>query len=104
MLLGGRFSLASRRPLYSTCSMNLRGGCPLARIRAAAPGVSEARAVADLGFELLGFQLPLFELGLETPVQSFHVRQQKNCQPLQVDAQLIAQYIGCVGQLRGYFR
>jgi len=28
----------------------------------------------DFGFELFGFQVPLPELGLEAPVQSFHMR------------------------------
>ena len=104
MLLGGRFSFARRRPLYSTCSMNLSGGWPLARMRAAAPGVMEASATRILGSNCRGLELALLQLGQEAPVQGFGVGQQKHCQAVQVDAELIAQYIGCVGQFRRYFR
>ncbi len=104
MLLGGRFNLASRRPLYSTCSMNFKGGWPLARMRAAAHGVRDARAVRILVSYCRGSNLPAFQLRKESPVQSFGVGQKENCEPLQMHAQLVAEYIGGVGQLRGYFR
>ena len=62
-LLGGRFNFASRRPLYSTCSMNLSGGWPLARMRAAAPGVMRRQRRQDLGFEFPRLEVPLLQLG-----------------------------------------
>ena len=103
-LLGGRFSLARRRPLYSTCSMNLSGGWPLARMRAAAPGVMEASATRILGSNCRGLELAALQLREETPIERFGVRQQKHRQAMQVDAKLIAEYIGGVGQFRRYFR
>ncbi len=59
---------------------------------------------ADLGLELPGLKLALFQPRQEAPVQRFGVRQEKHRQAMQVDAELIAEYIGCVGQFRRYFR
>ena len=74
-------------------------------MRAAAPGVMAASATRILGFANAGgSQLALFQLGQEAPVERFGVRQQEHRQPVQVDAELIAEYIGCVGQFRRYFR
>jgi len=48
--------------------------------------------------------MALPEFCLETPVQRFDVRKQKNGEALQMDAELIAQDIGCVRKLGRYFR
>ena len=74
-------------------------------MRAAAPGVMAASAMRILGSKgCRGSNLPRFQLGEETPVHRFGVRQQQHRQAVQVDAQLIAEYIGGVGQFRRYFR
>jgi hypothetical protein len=51
-----------------------------------------------------GLKVALFQLGQEAPFQGLGVRQQKHGQTMQVNAKLIAEDIGCVGQFRRYFR
>ncbi len=67
-------------------------------------GCDGGQGHSDPGFELPGLELAALQPGQEAPVQRFGVRQQKYCQPMQVDAELIAKYIGCVSQFRRYFR
>ena len=57
----------------------------------------------DLWFKLAGLQFALLQLCLEAPVQCFGMRQQELGQAMQVDAELVAQNVGGIGQLRRYF-
>ena len=65
--------------------MNLSGGWPCARIRAAAPGVIAASASALLRLET---QVP--QAAEELAIDFIGVRLQQNGEPLQMHAKLVA--------------
>ncbi len=98
MPAGETFSLARRRPLYSTSSKKSLAGRSAERMRGRRAGGDVAER-----FDLAGVVTEFAEARAEVVFELGGVGFQKQRQTFEVDAELIAQYVRRIGQHQAGF-